>query len=307
VLWRVRETVLKKRYRLIGAAPRLVALTVLAILILARAECPAAQPEAAPVVPRTSDIDPKDDGNRKPGKPAPPSSFPRLSDGRVDFTGIWFTGYHGVGDARNRVALTPEYDAVLQKRQLAAADGRPYPDYSSICAGFGMPRIMVFATLEFISKPTEMWVISEFMHEVRRIFIDGKPHGKYVDRDFDGVSVGHWEGDVLVVHTDKIREGYFDAGGAPHSDRLVIDERFRMINKDSMEDVMTLTDPVALTRPFTFTNYYDRRLPDYEITEYVCAENLRSGIGAAQLGRDLNDPDNDPGHMLPKSAISADR
>ena len=281
---------------------RVVAPAVLAALVLVHSARPAAAhntPSAATSdrMPTDFDVDPADRLPRKPGKPAPPSTFPR-QNGKPEFTGLWFTGYHEA--AQGQPPLVPEYKAVEDKRAAFARAGTPPPDWPSLCVGFGMPSMMTFGTIEIVQRPEGMWITSEFMSERRRIYIDDKPHGALVDRAFEGVSVGHWEGDVLVVHTDKIRQ---NLRPFPHSDRLVLDERFRMINKDAIEIETTMTDPVALTKPVTGTSYYDRRPPDYEIAEYVCMENFPRGVYL-----DPKDPNrdgfNNPDSWLPKSAIS---
>lgn len=284
---------------------RVVALAVLAALFLVYSERPAAAQDTSSAatsagMPFDFDVDPADRAPRKPGTPAPPSTFPRLvKTGKPDFNGIWFAGYHGV--IQGQAPVTPEYKAVDEKRREFTRAGTPPPDWPSLCAGFGMPSMMTFGTIEIVSRPEGMWITSEYFSEQRRIFIDGKPHGALVDRAFEGVSVGHWEEDVLVVHTDKIRQ---NLRPFPHSDRLVVDERFRMINKDAIEIVTTMTDPVALTKPVTATNYYERR--PREMVEYVCMENFPRGVYL-----DPKDPDrqefNNPDYWLPKSAISEDR
>jgi hypothetical protein len=161
-----------------------------------------------------------------------------------------------------------------------------------------MPRLMSYGVFEFAARSEELWVISEVLHEVRRIYVDGKPHGQFQEKSFNGVSTGHWEGDVLVVETTNLRPGYMSMTGAPHSDRMHVTERIRMVNRDAIENELTITDPVALLHPWTIMQRYERKPRDFEITEYNCMENYRSGGGAGIS------PDNDPAAMLPKSASS---
>jgi hypothetical protein len=138
-------------------------------------------------------------------------------------------------------------------------------------------------------------VISEVMHEVRRIYLDGKPHGEWQESTFGGISAGHWEGDTLVVETRKLRPGFMSMTGIPYSDRMVVTERIRMVNRNAIENEMTLADPVALARPWKVVQRYDRKEPGYEIGEYICNEYNISGGSPADI---------DPRKDLPASAIS---
>jgi len=244
---------------------------------------------------------PTDFGPRRAATPRPPSTFPRLADGRPDFTGVWFAGIKdlvSVMDDKLDVPLTPEYQAVRQRRIKAMADGAPLPDYVSTCQAFGMPRLMSYGIFEFVARPQQIWVISEVLHEVRRIYVDGNRHGEFQEKSFNGVSSAHWEGDVLVVETGNLRAGYMSMTGAPHSDRMHVTERIRMVNRDAIENEITITDPVALLHPWTIVQRYERKPGDFEISEYNCLENYRSGGGA------VPSPESDPGAMLPRSASS---
>lgn len=237
-------------------------------------------------------------GPRKPAKPAPATTFPRGRDGKPDLTGIWFAGIRDfvtLDDRRIDIPLTPDYAAVRARRVKAMDEGKPMPDYVSTCQAFGMPRIMSYGVMEFVHRPEQLWVISEVMHEVRRIYLDGKPHGEWQESTFGGVSTGHWEGDTLVIETRKLRPGFMSMTGIPYSDRMVVIERIRMVNRNALENEMTLTDPVALTRPWKIVQRYERKEPGFEIGEFICNEYNVSGGTPADV---------DPRKDLPPSAIS---
>jgi hypothetical protein len=84
--------------------------------------------------------------------------------------------------------------------------------------------------------------------------------------------VGHWEGDTLVVDTVGVKESVVGFRDMPHSDQMRIRERIRLVAPDIMHDEITIEDPVVLEKPFTYTNAY-RRMPGYEVLEYVCENN----------------------------------
>jgi hypothetical protein len=242
-----------------------------------------------------------DYGPRQPQPPGDPKSFPHMADGHPDFSGIWYAGTRDLLDTMDfavPIPLTPAYQAVRAKRIAATRQGNPYADFVSTCEAFGMPRVMSYGNLEFVQRPNELYVITEALHEVRRIYMDGKKHGEYQDPAFDGISTGHWDGGTLVVDTGDLRAGYLDMAGAPHSDQLRITERLHLVNKDQLQNDLTITDPVALTKPLQVTIRYDRRPADFEIDEYICTENYRSGGGIGLTGP------TSPQGMLPASANS---
>jgi hypothetical protein len=99
-----------------------------------------------------------------------------------------------------------------------------------------------------------------------------------------GHSVGHWESDTLVVNTVGVKESVLGYRGIPHSDQMRVTERIRLAGPDILWDQITVEDPVALEKPWTFTFGY-RRTPNYKMQEYVC-ENNRDYVdehGATQL------------------------
>ena len=245
----------------------------------------------------------EDLGPRRPAIPTDPVTFPRLADGHPDFSGVWFAGikdYVTLDDSHLDIPLAPAFAAVRQKRVALIEAGTPAPDYVSTCQAFGMPRVASYGNFEWVHRPDGLWMLTEVLHEVRRIYLDDKAHGEFQDPSFGGLSIGHWEGDTLVVATDKLKAGYINMTGAPHSDRLTIIERIRMVNPDAIENEITLTDPVALTRPWTVVQRYVRQRPGFDITEYNCLENYRSGNG----GQGTAVPAQEPTDMLPPSAFS---
>jgi len=90
-----------------------------------------------------------------------------------------------------------------------------------------------------------------------------------------GYSVGHWEGDTLVVQSAGYNDRtWLDLGGHPHTEALKITERFRRTDFGHLEVEETIDDPKAFNKPFT-VHMGARYLPDTDLIEYVCAENER--------------------------------
>jgi len=119
-------------------------------------------------------------------------------------------------------------------------------------------------------------ILSERDVTYRQIFTDGRALPVDPDPTFNGYSTGRWEGDVLVVHTNGLREGtWLDRNGSPISDVATMTERFRRVNYGRLEIDLTIDDPKAYTRPWTVT-LAQRIVLDTELMDYPCTDNERS-------------------------------
>ena len=173
--------------------------------------------------------------------------------------------------------LKPEYEAEWLARQKAAkeADARGQPQFGGYarCLPDGMPAMMMaMFPMEVLQTPGQITIIEEAYNQVRRIYLNEKQVPiDDAEPGFWGHSVGHWEGDTLVVNTIGIKEEV-RFRDTPHSPNMQIDERIRMLSKDIFEDQVTVTDPQYLTQPWKFTWKYVRK-PGYKILEYVCESN----------------------------------
>jgi hypothetical protein len=141
------------------------------------------------------------------------------------------------------------------------------------CRPGGFPGMMgpVFP-LEVLQSPGQVTIIAEAFSQVRRIYLN-VPQIAIEDAEplFWGHSVGRWEGNTLVVNTIGLKESV-RMSGVPHSPQMRIDERITVTSADTFEDQITITDPVYLTAPWTWTYKYNR-MKDYRINEYVCEDN----------------------------------
>ena len=163
----------------------------------------------------------------------------------------------------------------LRARQIESDKrGEPLSNASTQCLPNGMPQMMsAIYPVEFLQTPGQLTVIAEAMSQVRRIYLD-KPQVKIEDvpPGYFGHSVGHWDGDTLVVDTIGVREDVLGFKDMPHSDQMHIRERLRLVARDVMHDQITIDDPVVLEKPFTYTVGF-RRMANYEMLEYVCENN----------------------------------
>jgi hypothetical protein len=127
-------------------------------------------------------------------------------------------------------------------------------------------------TLLIVQAPKEVLMIKEGGQEVRHIYMN-VPHSEHVKPSWYGESVGHYEGDTLVVDTvGQNSKTVVDAYRTPHSDKLHVIERWRLIDGGKRLEVnFTVDDPDTFNRPWsTYLRHERGREPFYED---ICAEN----------------------------------
>lgn len=216
--------------------------------------------------------------------------------GVPDLGGVWGI-LRGGGEfappPAGELVLTPAYAADYEAQQAAAAAanarGEPLPP-TSFCLPYGVPTMMAVAVypVEIIQTPEQITIIAEAFSEVRRVYM-GEPQVEMgaVPPGYYGHSVGTWDGDTLVIDTIGIKETVRGYQGMPHSDRMRVTERMRLVAPDILHDQITIEDPVVLEQPVTYTLAY-RRLPGYKMVEFVCDNNREyvdeDGVVRMRLG-----------------------
>jgi hypothetical protein len=144
------------------------------------------------------------------------------------------------------------------------------------CWPAGVPGFTVYTRVQglfFLQTPTEVTLISELNHQPRHIYLN-VPHSQNPKPSWYGESVGHYEGDELVVDTVGLNNKTFvDNYRTPHTDQIHVVERFKMIEGGkTLEAVVTVDDPGAFNMPWTAVQRW-RRVSDRPMTEMICAEN----------------------------------
>jgi hypothetical protein len=158
--------------------------------------------------------------------------------------------------------------------------GRHELDPMTHCFPAGPTRLMSDQNpFEIIQSSRRVMIFSETNHEVRQIWMDGRKHPNDIDVTWNGDSIGHWEGDALVADTVGFHEEtWLDGAGRGHSDKLHLIERFRRVDHDTLFIDVTIDDPTAYTKPFTYQIVRKLRT-DWDIAETVtCDERYRKGI-----------------------------
>jgi hypothetical protein len=111
-------------------------------------------------------------------------------------------------------------------------------------------------------------------HTFRTIYMDGREHPKDLRPSYYGHSVGHWEGDTLVVDTVGFNEKFWmDRRGSPHTEKLHYIERFTRTDHDTMKYQATIDDPGAYTATWTSDTFSMTWSPNQELFEYVCQQS----------------------------------
>jgi hypothetical protein len=212
-----------------------------------------------------------------------------------DFTGRWLqdqgvsftdpTPLHGSGahptfdDTINPAPLNPEYQRRYEQSltpEAVAARAKAVPANPK-CNPQKMPGIIrsPFAS-EIAYGDDRMFMISEFQSAVRRIYLDGRPHPSLDDFDpsYTGHSIGHWEGDTLVVDTTLITPELgiqIQGAAAPATPDLRIVERMRLIEGGKKLEVMvTFHDPKVYSKPWTVRRTWTRQSSEADVVEYEC-------------------------------------
>jgi hypothetical protein len=124
--------------------------------------------------------------------------------------------------------------------------------------------------MRIVQSPTEVAISYEMLHDTRIIPLDTNSFPGSGIRQYMGSSVGHFEGDTLVVETRNLTDR-IAVGRVPHSEDAVLTERFTRIDPDMIDYVVTVDDPRTFERPWTFRLTLTTQ-PDYEILEYSCHE-----------------------------------
>jgi len=206
---------------------------------------------------------------RQPERPKGPT--PHLPDGAVDLSGVW-NGGGPIGDITQgmpkgeKVPMTAAAEKIFKARQSK-------DDPEANCLPTGVPRIAPYPW-RIVQTPTHVFFLFEGnIHSFRQIFVDGRKHPADPDPTWYGHSIGHYEGDTLVVDTVGYNDKFwFDFAGHPHTEQLHTVERFKRTDLGTLVVETDINDPGAYTKPFTLSFTATLR-PKEELMEYICQEN----------------------------------
>ena len=180
----------------------------------------------------------------------------------VDFTGVWSRTSSGL--ARVTLDYTPAAQAVV--------DDYHYLDDPALrCVSPGLVRVSGWPyPLEIVQNETQVTILYESFHEVRRLFLDGRGYPAKLPHRAMGYSLAHWEGSTLVVETKMLTPSYVDLGGQPLSENARVVERMSLsADGQVLRSELTVHDPENYRRPITRYRAW-RKTPQTTILEYDC-------------------------------------
>ena len=180
-----------------------------------------------------------------------------------------------IGGALPEGAPYQPWAADLVKKRMAD-NSKDNPDANCLPLGIAQMNAHPYPR-KIIQTPTEVILIYEGSGTtVREVYLDGRTLPKDPEPWYNGYSVGHWEGDTLVIDTVNFNgRTRLDTVGHPHSDQLHLVQRFSRPDRGHIAHEMIIEDPKAFTKPWKTTRTLTLRT-DWEMMEYSCEENNKS-------------------------------
>ncbi len=214
-----------------------------------------------PGIPRTRD-----------GKPNLAAPAPKAAGGKPDLSGLWMR----MRNPRERVttlAMGPNVEDFMRP-------GEKIPPLLPAAEAIHQKRMANFmADRPSAQNPGVTFILYEQYTLYRQVFTDGRTHAPVSSPAWLGYSIGKWEGDWFVVDTRGFNDkSWIDDSGRPHTEALHTIERFRRRNFGSMDVEITIDDPQAYTKPWSFPLQFEF-LADTEFIESVC-ENEKDAAHA---------------------------
>jgi len=233
-----------------------------------------------PGIPRTPD-----------GKPNLSAPAPKTVDGKPDLSGLW----HRVRGPNQRVStaglamgpnladfmrpgetippMLPAAEALHKQRMANFMADRP----SARCLPHGIPdQMLIGVPLKIVQNPGVTFILYEEFARFRQIFTDGRELPPVVNPAWLGYSIGRWDGDWFVVDTRGFNDkSWLDDSGRPHTEALHTVERFRRRDFGHMDVEITIDDPGAYTKPWSFPMQFEF-LADTDMIEDVCDNERNS-------------------------------
>ena len=199
-----------------------------------------------------------------------------------DISGVWWIRSYsptiqllGGGE----LPFTEEGRARYEANMTALRDNPLADESRRLCLPDGVPRILGSPyPFQIIQTPGQVNIAYELNRIMRRILLDILlPSEELLENVpyYSGYSVGHWEGDTLVIETAGYKDKTFiDATGVPHSSQMRTIERVRKRDDGPLEIAVTVTDPVIFSAPWSANYVYDLH-PEIRIQDYVCGDEHR--------------------------------
>ena len=228
----------------------------------------------------------------RPNRPRATGSIVRLPNGRPNLEGYWVgdssaswsveahqAGF-GLAGGKGLVIDPPDGKVPYQRWAAAERERRRndlYNDPEPHCFPSGIPRQMaVGMPYQILQLDSQVLLLYEYVH-ARRIITMNRPHTRAKVRFWQGDSVGHWEGDTLVVDSDHFTDKtWLDMDGNFYSENGHVVERLTPLDASTIQYRATIEDADVFTRPWTLEFLLQRETgKGYQIFESACHEDNR--------------------------------
>jgi len=198
-----------------------------------------------------------------------------------DWSGVWTPDVTDqvAQERTNPPPWKPNIARQVDKMYADEKAGRPF-EVIDHCFPTGMPSWMLIThnAFEILFTPGRVTILGEGDgNRMRRIYTDGRAHPADPDPSFHGHSIGHWEGETLVIDTlGLLPQAYLavnEAVGIPNNGDMHVVERMRLQGPDTLHDDLEISASKLLSKPWRSTRiYYRQRARKYEILEGVCPQ-----------------------------------
>jgi hypothetical protein len=215
-----------------------------------------------PGIPRTAD-----------GKPNLKAPAPRTAEGKPDLSGLWGRAsdkyYNNIAADQQPGVVQAWAEALYQERRKDFGK----ESMEALCIPFGPTYTTTpYRESRIIQTPAMVAILNDDLTH-RVIFMDGRQLEKDPNPSWMGYSIGHWDGDTLVVESNGYNDKtWLDNTGHPHTESLRVTEKYRRTDFGHLELQVTFDDPKALTKSITVPIHMEL-VTDTEMLEYACAEN----------------------------------
>ena len=210
-----------------------------------------------------------------------PESIADTADNIGDLSGVWMRAENeAYSNYAFSAELPPMTDWAIERYNAAkptfGENGVTVADTNDPvyqCLPPGTPRIYFHPRpFEIIHTPGRVLISYEYQQLLRAIYTDSRPHRTDLAPSWMGDSIGHWEGDTLVVETVNFNDTtWIDRRGVPHSDQLQVEEHFHRNDDGQLIIDITVNDPIAFTAPWTGRKTFEK--VSWTIEEFVCLDN----------------------------------
>ena len=198
-----------------------------------------------------------------------PAKVPRLANGKPDLSGV----YDSQGGAGGRGASLPAVALKPGAEKYRVVRGPNDTGLTSDCMPLAPPQAFsVPYQVQFVQSAHHLAILQEYPGTFRTIPTDGGPHPADPDPTWMGDSIGHWEGDTLVVDTVGFNEKT-EISGYKHSDALHVVERFTRADFNMVQYEAMVEDPNVFAQPWKVTRQFSLRPDLNKVDEFVCEHN----------------------------------